>query len=146
MLARHALKYNLSSREDEAGAIRKPPGKTLRPDAETGRPAARGRPPARLSAGLEGHAVFPRLAPLAAASSTEVTPPPLAVIVLNRAAFGPRPGDIEAFNALGATDDAHLTTWVDRQLDPDSIDDSALEARLNIPAYQTLDRAAPVTD
>ncbi len=80
-------------------------------------------------------------APLAAASSTAVTPPPLAVIVLNRAAFGPRPGDIEAFNALGATDDARLTTWVDRQLDPDSIDDSALEARLNIPAYQTLDKS-----
>ena len=88
----------------------------------------------------------PASPPLAAASSTAVTPPPLAVIVLNRAAFGPRPGDIEAFNALGATDDARLTTWVDRQLDPDSIDDSALEARLNIPAYQTLDRAAPVTD
>jgi uncharacterized protein (DUF1800 family) len=51
-----------------------------------------------------------------------VTPPPLAIIVLTRLAWGPRPDDpiasIEAFNSLGADDDARLSAWVTQQLDP----------------------------
>ena len=43
---------------------------------------------------------------------------------LNRFTFGPRPGDVEAVQAMG------LQRWFDRQLNPASIDDSALEARL----------------
>jgi uncharacterized protein (DUF1800 family) len=43
---------------------------------------------------------------------------------LNRLAFGPRPGDVERVKELG------LQKWIDRQLHPDSIDDSALDARL----------------
>ena len=43
--------------------------------------------------------------------------------------FGPRPGDLAAFNALGATDEARLTAYVDQQLNPAAIDDSAF-ARL----------------
>ena len=43
---------------------------------------------------------------------------------LNRLGFGPRPGDVERVKEMG------LQKWIDRQLHPDSIDDSALEARL----------------
>ena len=43
---------------------------------------------------------------------------------LNRLGFGPRPGDLERVKEMG------LQKWIDKQLHPDSIDDSALEARL----------------
>ena len=44
---------------------------------------------------------------------------------LNRLGYGPRPGDIEAVKQMG------LAKWIDRQLHPESIDDSALQARLS---------------
>ena len=43
---------------------------------------------------------------------------------LNRLTFGPRPGDVAAVEAMG------LDKWIDQQLHPETIDDSALEARL----------------
>ncbi|HEX4576063.1 MAG TPA: DUF1800 family protein, partial [Edaphobacter sp.] len=43
---------------------------------------------------------------------------------LNRFTFGPRPGDIAAVQAMG------LKQWFEQQLNPSSIDDSALEQRL----------------
>jgi uncharacterized protein (DUF1800 family) len=43
---------------------------------------------------------------------------------LNRLGFGPRPGDLERVKEMG------LQKWIDQQLHPDSIDDSALDARL----------------
>ncbi len=43
---------------------------------------------------------------------------------LNRLGFGPRPGDLERVKEIG------LQKWIDRQLHPNSIDDSALNARL----------------
>jgi uncharacterized protein (DUF1800 family) len=43
---------------------------------------------------------------------------------LNRLGFGPRPGDLQRVKQTG------LQNWIDRQLHPDSIDDSALDARL----------------
>jgi uncharacterized protein (DUF1800 family) len=43
---------------------------------------------------------------------------------LNRLAFGPRPGDVERVKQMG------LQKWIDSQLHADSIDDSALNARL----------------
>ncbi|WP_263385367.1 DUF1800 domain-containing protein [Granulicella arctica] len=50
---------------------------------------------------------------------------------LNRFTFGPRPGDVTAVEKMG------LKRWFDQQLDPQSIDDSALEARLaNFPAMK----------
>jgi len=50
---------------------------------------------------------------------------------LNRLTFGPRPGDIAAVQAIG------LKRWFEQQLQPESIDDSALEARLaNFPAMK----------
>jgi uncharacterized protein (DUF1800 family) len=49
---------------------------------------------------------------------------------LNRLAYGPRPGDVERVRQMG------LAKWIDLQLNPKSIDDSAVESRLNI--YPTL--------
>src|SRR5579871_1145821 len=42
---------------------------------------------------------------------------------LNRLTFGPRPGDVQAVEAMG------LRTWFENQLNPEKIDDSALEAK-----------------
>ncbi len=50
--------------------------------------------------------------------------------VLNRIAFGPRPGDIARVQQMG------LDAYIDEQLHPDRIDDSALDARLA--TFQTL--------
>ncbi|BAO45118.1 DUF1800 domain-containing protein [Thiolapillus brandeum] len=74
------------------------------------------------------------------APSTLTPLPPLAAMTLNRAAFGAAPGDIDDFNARGGSDLARLTSWVDEQLDPQSIDDSSLEARLANPAFRTLNK------
>ena len=43
---------------------------------------------------------------------------------LNRLGFGPRPGDVDRVKQMG------LAKWIDRQLHPESIDDSAMDARL----------------
>src|SRR3712207_8229209 len=53
--------------------------------------------------------------------------PPISIIALNRLAFGPRPGDVAAFNALGADDDSRLAAWVDQQLNPGAIADTRSE-------------------
>ena len=75
-----------------------------------------------------------------------ITPPPevvnlsvpLAVAVLNRMGFGPRPGDVDAFNALGSTDEERLRAYVEQQLNPDSIDDSEFETRYTAAGFETL--------
>ena len=47
------------------------------------------------------------------------------VHALNRLTFGPRPGDVDRVMAIG------LDKWIDQQLHPDKIDDSAVDARLS---------------
>jgi len=47
-----------------------------------------------------------------------------AVHALNRLAFGPRPGDVDRVLAIG------VDKWIEQQLHPDKIDNSALDARL----------------
>ena len=49
-------------------------------------------------------------------------PRPLGVHVYNKAAYGPRPGDVEAFEALGVDDDARLAAWLEVQLNPTNSD------------------------
>jgi uncharacterized protein (DUF1800 family) len=48
-----------------------------------------------------------------------------AVHALNRLTFGPRPGDVDHVMSMG------VDKWIDEQLHPDKIDDSALDARLS---------------
>ncbi len=45
--------------------------------------------------------------------------------VLNRLAFGARPGDVQKIRALG------VDKWIDQQLHPEQIDDQSIEAFLN---------------
>lgn len=63
------------------------------------------------------HAFLPD-SPFRLAPETPETPPSLGVIVYNRLAFGPRPGDLAAFQALGADDGARLAAWLAEQLSP----------------------------
>src|SRR4051812_44520028 len=46
------------------------------------------------------------------------------VHVLNRIAFGPRPGEVEGIAAIG------LQKYIDQQLRPDRVDDRGIAARL----------------
>lgn len=67
--------------------------------------------------------------------------PSLAVIALNRMGFGPRPGDIDAFHALGSTDLEQLTAYVEVQLNPASIDDSDCDAIIASHNFETLGKS-----
>jgi uncharacterized protein (DUF1800 family) len=65
---------------------------------------------------------------------------PLGIIALNRMAFGPRPGDLEAFDALAATDEERLRAYVNQQLNPESIEDSEFESRFTAAGFETLNK------
>ena len=62
---------------------------------------------------------------------TELTEDQAILHALNRLAYGPRPGDIERVREMG------LEKWINQQLNPDKIDDSALDQRLE-QKYATL--------
>lgn len=61
--------------------------------------------------------------------------------VLERATYGARPQDIDAFLALGDSNDARLSAWVDQQLDPAALPDSDLQARLAAMGFSTLEKS-----
>src|SRR5712691_9163106 len=61
---------------------------------------------------------------------TELSPDEAILHALNRLAYGPRPGEVERVRQMG------LAKWIDQQLNPNSIDDKAMEARLQ--DYPTL--------
>jgi hypothetical protein len=55
---------------------------------------------------------------------TDLTADEAVFHALNRLAYGPRPGDVERIKQIG------LAKWTDQQLNPNSIDDKAVESRL----------------
>src|SRR5215470_5488814 len=62
---------------------------------------------------------------------TELSADEAILHALNRLAYGPRPGDVERVKQMG------LAKWIDQQLNPNSIDDKAIEARLeNLPTLR----------
>ena len=61
---------------------------------------------------------------------TELTEDQAILHALNRLAYGPTPNEIDQVRKIG------LEKWIDQQLNPNGIDDSALEARLE--RYPTL--------
>ena len=61
---------------------------------------------------------------------TDLTEDQTIVHALNRLGYGPRPGDVQRVKEMG------IAKWIDRQLRPESINDSAAEARLS--RFQTL--------
>jgi len=100
--------------------------------------AGRGR---RFAVGLLSLAVVASLAlsatrPVAADARAKKSPGKLSgdqkiIHVLNRLGYGPRPGDLERVRRMG------LDKYIDQQLHPDRIDDSALQARLsNLPSLR----------
>ncbi len=74
------------------------------------------------------------------APEVPLAPPSMAVLALSRLAFGPTAGDIAAFNALGGSEVARLTAWVDQQLNPAGIADAACNARLAASGFSTLNK------
>ena len=59
---------------------------------------------------------------------TELTADEAILHAMSRLAYGPRPGDVKRVRQMG------LSKWIDQQLAPNSIDDQALNARLeNLP-------------
>jgi uncharacterized protein (DUF1800 family) len=61
---------------------------------------------------------------------TELSADEAILHALNRLAYGPRPGDVELVRQTG------LAKWIEQQLNPNSIDDHALDAR--VADYATL--------
>src|SRR5713226_8352529 len=61
---------------------------------------------------------------------TELSADEAILHALNRFAYGPRPGDVERVRQTG------LAKWIEQQLNPNSIDDKAMKARLQ--DYPTL--------
>src|SRR5258708_2162061 len=55
---------------------------------------------------------------------TELSSDEAILHALNRLAYGPRPGDIERVRQMG------LAKWIEQQLNPNSIDDKPMEARM----------------
>ena len=58
-------------------------------------------------------------------TASSIPPHERALQALNRLTFGPRPGDVARVEAMG------VDKWIEQQLHPASIDDTALEARLD---------------
>src|SRR5688572_31928715 len=82
--------------------------------------------------------VDPTTVPSEPAPSIALPPVSVGIIVLNRMGFGPRPGDLEVFNALGSTDEERLHAYVNQQLNPETIDDSDFESRFTAAGFETL--------
>ncbi|UXI69762.1 DUF1800 domain-containing protein [Tahibacter amnicola] len=82
-----------------------------------------------------------RLAERDAAAVTYAVPP-APFRWLSKAGFGVSPADIAALAALpGASDEARWAAWVERQLAPASINDSACDSRLAAAALTTLGKS-----
>jgi uncharacterized protein (DUF1800 family) len=69
------------------------------------------------------------------------TPPPAAIIALNRLGYGPRPEDIAAFNGPAGNDPQRLQIWVDQQLNPAGINDSDCDSRISASGFTTLNKS-----
>jgi uncharacterized protein (DUF1800 family) len=91
---------------------------------------------------MQVHALHsPDIRARAKASGGPATSPGLGAFLLGRAAFGPTPEALDEFQGFGTTDQERLEAWVDRHLDPESIDDSDLDARLAEGGFETLSKS-----
>lgn len=76
--------------------------------------------------------------------TTEQTKPvvnDLATLINNRLTFGVRPSEPLFSSTAGSTDDKILEDFLDRQLNPGSIDDSVFEERLQRAGFETLQKS-----
>src|SRR3954464_3870361 len=77
------------------------------------------KPATKLLAGLIAFAML-----TGATSDSKLNDRQRALHVLNRLAFGPRPGDVDAVMKDG------VNVWIEQQLHPEAIPDRAVEARM----------------
>src|SRR4051794_13197120 len=77
------------------------------------------KPATKILAGLIGFLLI-----TGATSDTKLNDRQRALHALNRLAFGPRPGDVDAVLKDG------VNTWIEQQLHPEAIPDRAVEARI----------------
>lgn len=82
---------------------------------------------------------YPPASPVAPVPIGEL--PPLGIIALNRLAFGPAPGQLETYQAQNADESARLQTYLNEQLNPESIDDSDFESRFSAAKFETLHKS-----
>lgn len=91
-------------------------------------------------------------APVSVAPATAVPQPtlagsdieaavPLDIIVWNRLAFGPRPGDLVEWRSRNAAPEAVFAQWLEGQLYPETLDDSECDARLAAAGFTTLHKS-----
>ncbi|MEE4638763.1 MAG: DUF1800 domain-containing protein [Wenzhouxiangella sp.] len=73
--------------------------------------------------------------------ATQQSPGPLARRALERFSYGATPQSLAEFEALGPDDPARLVAWVDQQLAPQAIDDSACSSLIAAAGYTTLDKS-----
>ncbi len=85
----------------------------------------------------------PQHAQINTASSNAGAPllPGTAVIALSRMGFGATAAQRDEFRALGNTDEARLQAYVEQQLVPASIDDSACDEKLAAHGFTTLSKS-----
>ena len=77
----------------------------------------------------------------ATASSTRAGQPPDAVRWLSKATYGFSQTELTAFNALGSSDSARWTAWINQQLNPGAINDSACNTRISSGGFTTLGKS-----
>lgn len=84
---------------------------------------------------------FPALSAIISREASATTPP-LGLIVINRMAFGPKPGvfDLATFNSLGANDTDRLNNFIDWQIDPATAVGTAFSNRLAAANFITLNK------
>jgi uncharacterized protein (DUF1800 family) len=119
-----------------------PSQRKLLQDAHAQRYRLKGAPryqPAPASAGAV--AVGPVMEAISQPRLLTMARPPFAVRALNNLSYGATTASIAAFNALGGNDTARMTAYVDQQLNWQTIDDSAVEARLAAAGYTTLGKS-----
>lgn len=143
---RKALYAAIMRRNGIQGRIRFHPMPPLRPESDAGTISAPStEPPTAPDPGADK----PRTPIMAGQGSANSSQPqlvtlqraPFAVRVLNHLTAGATAASIAEFSALGANDTARLTAFVDQQLNPGSISDSALDTRLNASGYTTLNKS-----
>ncbi len=105
-------------------------------EAKTSR-IRRGRPPEKRSR----RALLTQQPSRLPAHKSIPAPPKAAIIALTRLGFGPTLTEVADFDGLAGSDAARLQAWVDQQLDPASIDDSAADARIAQSNFTTLNKS-----
>lgn len=139
---RKALYAAIARRNGIQGRFRFQPMPQIRHESDFGQTPA----PASTPEPATGAPRTPVMAGQGAANSSQpqlvtLQQAPFTVRVLNHLTAGATPASIAEFNALGNNDVARLTAFVDQQLNPASIGDSALDTRLNGSGYTTLDKS-----